>query len=171
MLYSTESFAYQNRLAGFTPFWRDRLGTHTATPGKVRVRGGRNAVLHRAVPPSAPTRCECGPGPSGVPRVEPYALPEPFLTPPRADVDALRDGTADVLVGAPMRRRIVNSVDFVSMAESLREQALAIVDEGHVDNLSQRMELIDLNTFDADSVMELNPAGRRLRRQLDFSMA
>lgn len=79
MLYSTESFAYQSLLIGFTPFLRDRLCTHLATPGKVTVRGGRNAVVHHAAPPPSPSSCKCGPGPSGVPPVKPLALPDPFL--------------------------------------------------------------------------------------------
>ena len=155
MLYSTASFAYQNRLAGFTPFWRDRLGTHTATPGKVKVRGGRNSALHREAPPSTPTRCECGPGPSGVPRIEPFALPEPFWTPTRADLDALRDGNIDILVGAPMRlRAMMGWVDEYAMERPM----------------NQRTALIDLTAADADSVLVPHPASP-LRRRLNFSAA
>lgn len=95
MLYSTASFAYQRKLTGFMPFLRDRLNTHLNSPGKVKVRGGRNAVLCHPAPPPTPSTYQCGAGPSGVSHVWPCALPEPFLT-------AMRDNdvSADLLSAA-----------------------------------------------------------------------
>ena len=84
-----------------------------------------------------------------------FALPDPFLTPTRADLDAFRDGTIDILVGGPMRRR--------TMMRWVDEHALER-------RINQRTALIDLTAADADSVLVPHPASP-LRRRLNFSAA